>query len=104
MPKDPIKPIYCTAQTRDGKGGKYKVGQKLELDDKEAANKLLATGRFTEDKEASEKAVAHFAKKEQANADAQERREALTDENEALKARIAELEKAAKTPPKSGGK
>lgn len=76
MPKETIKPIYCIEPARDGKGGKYKVGQKLELDDREASMKLLATGRFTEDKEASDTAKAHFDKKAQSSKDASERRQA----------------------------
>ena len=66
MPKDPTTIIYCTAAARDGKGGFYKVGQKLEFDEKEPAHKLLATGRFTTDPKVAKEAESKITDKAKA--------------------------------------
>lgn len=58
MPKAKTNIVYCTARARDGKGGVYELGQKVECDSKEKAAVLLASNRFTEDPEVAEKAVA----------------------------------------------
>lgn len=66
MPKDATTTIYCTAAARNGKGGFYKVGQKVEFDEKEPAHKLLATGRFTTDKDTAEAAFEKLKKASEA--------------------------------------
>lgn len=92
MPKDPTTIIYCTAAARDGKGGFYKVGQKLEFEEKEPAHKLLATGRFTKEEELAKLAKANL----ESEAKTKES-EALKDEEIAkLKKELAEAKKASK--------
>jgi hypothetical protein len=89
MPKEPTTIIYCTAAARDGKGGFYKVGEKLEFDKKEPAHKLLATGRFTTDPEVAKEAKSKISDKAKAaEADA-----AKDDEISKLKEELAEAKK-----------
>lgn len=91
MPKDNIT-IYCTAAARDGKDGFYKVGQKVEFDEKEPAHKLLATGRFSVKKEDAEAAK----EKLEAEAKAAKSDSSKDDEITKLKAELAAAKKATK--------
>lgn len=84
--------IYCVAACLDGKGKTYEVGQKLELDEREKANHLLASGRFSESKEEAEAA----AEKAQAAEKAKGSADAAAAEIAKLKKENAELKKAAK--------
>jgi len=67
MPKETFT-IYCTSAARDGKGGVFAVGQKLSLDSKEAAHKLLASRRFSLKEEDATAAKAKLEKAEKAKA------------------------------------
>jgi hypothetical protein len=59
MPKPTTKnrTVFCTSSARDGKGGIYEIGQKVECETKEAADQLLSSNRFTNDKEIADAAV-----------------------------------------------
>lgn len=64
MPKAKSKTIYCLSPARDGKGGVYKVGQKIaDLEESTAAH-LLSSKRFTEDEKEAKEAAAKLAKAE----------------------------------------
>lgn len=62
MPRtDDDKPvtIYCISRCKDGEGGYHEPGDEVRIDPKREPSRvgrLLATGRFSEEKEAGERA------------------------------------------------
>lgn len=92
MPKSKTKTIYCIAPARNGKGGTFKVGEKLADLDEEKAAHLLSSKRFTEDEKEAKAAVAALA-------DVEKTKEADASKDEEiakLKKELAEAKKASK--------